>query len=453
MSDIELSRRQWLQTTGSLAAALALPSTVLANQNHPATGDPFLLSEQGCGRATGYAEANKIVTHGNRTHVAWLDSPAEGFRVRIRTLDRSTGEWSPTYTVGEAHDNHGGPALAIDSRGYLHIVYYPHHHAMRHRKSKRPGDASAWEEEIQFGERLTYPTLVCSQDDTLVFTGRRSFSDRPWQVELWKCPPGESWQPQGAILASRYKGYSHFQESLAWGPDHRTLHLCCRFHENSDSKAYGRLQTVAYLVSSDAGETWRRSDGKVVELPATAESAEVLGAGGVDRQRALRAGGMAVDPEGRAHVVYTVEEDGEGRTFVARPNGDGSWERIDLTPFVSEAWSSWNLAMPGGITFNERGEMFVVAMIQKRQGDESSWGHPSNEVVRFRSADGGKTFSFDLVSRPDKAVSQWLPNVERPTGHHQVPVGLGTLYTAGGPGEKNTQLVLNRVFFATSAQE
>ena len=69
------------------------------------TGDPpFLLSKNGCGRATGYAETNKIVTVGDRTHVAWLDSVADGFRVRIRTLDRSTRAWSPTHTVGEAFD-------------------------------------------------------------------------------------------------------------------------------------------------------------------------------------------------------------------------------------------------------------------------------------------------------------------------------------------------------------
>ena len=90
--------------------------------------------------------------------MAWLDSPTEGFRVRVRTLDRTTGQWSPTYTIGHAHDNHGGPALTIDGDGFLHVVYFPHHHAMRYRKSKRPGDASEWEPEILFGETNTSRT-------------------------------------------------------------------------------------------------------------------------------------------------------------------------------------------------------------------------------------------------------------------------------------------------------
>ena len=75
-----------------------------------------ILSKHGCGRATGYSDANKIVTLKGKTHVAWLDSVAGGFRVRIRTLNRETGEWSPTYTVGEAFDNHGGPVLTVDNR-------------------------------------------------------------------------------------------------------------------------------------------------------------------------------------------------------------------------------------------------------------------------------------------------------------------------------------------------
>ena len=47
-----------------------------------------ILSAHGCGRATAYPQENKIVTLDDRVHVAWLDSVADGFRVRIRTLDR-----------------------------------------------------------------------------------------------------------------------------------------------------------------------------------------------------------------------------------------------------------------------------------------------------------------------------------------------------------------------------
>ena len=182
-----MKRRTFIHRTATLAASgMAFPLF----SKLPAVSPLHELSRQGCGRASGYAEANKIVTAKGRTHVAWIDSPPEGFRVRVATLNRTTGKWSPTFTVGQAKDNHGGPALTIDSDGYLHIAYFPHHDPFRYRRSKRPHDASEWEEEIQFGERLTYPTMICSADNTLYFTARRSFSDRPWVVELWEKKPG-----------------------------------------------------------------------------------------------------------------------------------------------------------------------------------------------------------------------------------------------------------------------
>ena len=84
---------------------------------------------------------------------------------------------SDRAAAGE-YEDHGGPAVTVDSEGYLHVVYFPHHHAMRYRRSKRPNETVEWEDEIQFGERLTYPTLMCGPDNTLLLTARRSFPGR-----------------------------------------------------------------------------------------------------------------------------------------------------------------------------------------------------------------------------------------------------------------------------------
>ncbi len=149
-----MNRRESLAALagGMMALTVTRPSALARDKpnNRPA----MLLSQHGSGRASAYAEANKIVTFQDRTHVAWLDSVADGFRIRIRTLDRPSNQWSRTYTIGEAYDNHGGPALTVDSKGFLHVVYYPHQHPFRYRKSKRPNDASEWEEEIGFRPNL-----------------------------------------------------------------------------------------------------------------------------------------------------------------------------------------------------------------------------------------------------------------------------------------------------------
>ncbi len=70
-------------------------------------GQGELISSAGSGRATAYLESTKIITYADKTHVAWLDSDAEGFRVRIRTRDAVSGAWSPVWTIGEAANNHG----------------------------------------------------------------------------------------------------------------------------------------------------------------------------------------------------------------------------------------------------------------------------------------------------------------------------------------------------------
>ena len=130
-----------------------------------------LLSTRGCESATA-GTGNKIITYQGKTHVAWLDSNEEGYFAVIRTLDRKTGTWSRTHTIGKSNDNHGRPAMTIDSKGYLHVVYGLHHDAIPYRRSVRPNDTSEWTEPVVFGSRLSYPTLMCGPDDSLYLTGR-----------------------------------------------------------------------------------------------------------------------------------------------------------------------------------------------------------------------------------------------------------------------------------------
>ncbi|MHC4441801.1 MAG: BNR-4 repeat-containing protein [Planctomycetota bacterium] len=405
----------------------------------------FLLSEHGCSRATGYAEANKLVTVGGKTHVAWLDSVEEGFRVRIRTLDRAKGSWSPTYTIGRAHDNHGGPALTVDSKGYLHAVYYPHHHPFRYKRSLRPNDSSFWQEEyVRIGQRCTYPTLLCGGDDTLYLTCRESTTG-PWVVNFYTKPPGKGWQGPTAILrGASPRGYAHFQEALAWGPDHRTIHLSCRIYDGKP----GRGHTVGYLRSRNFGRTWENSAGEPVELPATPETVTNISKLR-DRTKAnLRCGSLAVDHRGRPHVVYSSCAGRRPEAWLAWPDDSGCWQQRSLLGAIRKNWSAWGLTMPGGISFSRDGRMFIVlTMVQPGLTDEKKiWGNPGCEVVRLESSDGGKQFKAVMVSGLDPQVPHWLPNLERPTGFNLIDRP-GIIYTAGARGDKNTQIVSNKVYW------
>jgi hypothetical protein len=435
-----MTRREFIHILVKVAASVFLwPPVVLRASMSPVVGGNtmFVLSQNGCGRATGYAESNKIITIGSKTHVTWLDSVAQGFRVRIRTLDRITLEWSPTYTVGEAYDNHGGPALTVDSKGYLHIVYYPHHHPFRYRKSVRPNDASEWEDEIQFGSRCTYPTLVCGPDDTLYLTGRQSRDDL-WAVNLYTKPPDGDWQKPTTILIAQKPGYAHFQEALAWEPDHKTLHLSCRFYDG------GQGHTVGYLRSSDRGKMWERSDGTRITLPANSDTATII----AKEETGLRCGSIAVDMSGAAYIPYSSSISSPSEMWIAWLEPSGKWSRRSLIEEIGEMWPGWELSMPGGITFSSDGRVFIGLTMMKPVGldDEKRWGHSSSEITELVGTLDGE-LSVQMISESDGDIPHWLPSLERSTGHNIVGVP-GLVYTGGSRGANNLQIISNDVYWA-----
>ena len=394
-----------------------------------------LLSRSGSGRATAYAEANKIVTVGDKTHVTWLDSIKDGFRVRVRTLDRKNGQWSKTWTVGPAHDNHGGPSLTVDSRGHLHVVYFPHHHPFRYRASLKPNDASAWSDEVEFGRKLTYPTLVCGADDTLYMTARRSYGKMPWTVEMWKKPVGKDWEMVGTILRSRAVGYSHFQEALAWGPAHKRLHLSVRIHENR-----GAVEVVGYMFSDDFGKTWRGRNGRPLVQPVSAETIDVIASGGrVEGKSSHKCGTIAVTDDGKPVVLYSASNSPGAEMILATPDGKSGWQRRGLAAAVSKTWPGWSIGPAAEVSINRQGTMYVVAAM-------ASEGQ--NDVALISSKDLGRTIEIERPAAGVKQDKKWLANLERATGHHQVNGRPGVIFTAGTRGKGNTDILSNDVFWA-----
>lgn len=406
-----------------------------------------LLSSQGSGRATAYLESPKIVTFAGKTHVAWLDSSSEGFRVCIRSLDLGTGRWSETYTIGEAQDNHGGPALTVDGDGYLHVIYYAHHHPVRYRKSLAPNDASRWSEYIPFGRDLTYPALLCAKDGTLILTARRSYEEKPWELELWRKAPEGEWERQGALLRSRHGVYSQFAASLAWGADRKTIHLATRIYEMPAGERDQPVTTVGYMKSDDGGMRWTKSDGEPVSLPGTADTLDVIASGRGREGRILNAGSLAVGPDGLPYVPYSVRVEDSSVAYLASPYGDGKWRHRELNRYLPEEARDWALFMHGGVSFGSAGQPVVAAVAMRVKPLEADWGDPTSELVVFRSRDGGLSFEGRLLRRPDMVTPSWMPNLERPTGFNEIGRYPSFVYTIGSRGETLESQLSNEVWW------
>lgn len=451
-----------LQRISQLTAVLILACSTTHVCGQTSEGmESFLLSENGSGRATGYGETNKIITYDHKTHVVWIDSISttdstfsNGFRVQARTLDRKTNQWSETYTLGGARDNHGGPALTVDSQGYLHAVYYPHHNAFRYRKSKHPNDTSEWEDEISFGSKNTYPTLMVGPDDTLYLTARRSVSSK-WTVDMYEKKSGKDWSDPWTIMKSLNGDYSNFQEGLAWGPDHKTLHMSMRYLNESKDSNGNKVSplTVGYMRSDDFGRTWRRSDGTEISgvaTPSTVTQIEQTAPPGGTAN--LRCRSIAVAPDGTPYVLYNMRSEVQGQinieAWLASPdaaNPSGPWLKRLLPSIVHGLSEELRPFQAGGLVIGDECRMYSV-MTMVNAVDRSWWGHPTSEIIWLESNDGGQTFEATLVSKIDPKAPNWLPNIERPTGFNTVRVP-SLIYQSGIAGNNNDQQLSNKVFW------
>ncbi len=443
---------RWLRL-GAALAGLGFSAAIGAAEASPG----FVLSEQGSGRATAYPPTNKIVTRDGRTHVTWLDAADDTFWVRIRTLDHQTGRWSEPVTVAQAQDNHGGAALAIDAEGYLHLAYYPHHDAMRYRRSLRPHDASAWSAEERFGYNLTYPVLMVTPGGGLLLTARRSYDSHeafappvaslPWETELWSRAPGTSrWERVGPLLRARFPGYAQFAEAFWWGEGGRTLHLACRIYETDYRGDRTVHTTVGYLMSHDEGRTWTRRDGSAVALPASADDLDVVARGRSAESTVLVGGGVVADGNDRPLVLYSTVNTEGAKTWLAHPSAEGPWQARDLSNFLDLREPGWELNLPGAITRSADGTITIAVTLQRLGPGESWWAHPSNEVARLWSRDG-EHFEVAISAPADPTRPRWLPNLERDTGHHSVSGTVGIIFTDGEAGSTNDDMVSNRVIW------
>lgn len=410
--------------------------------------DPFRLSTDGSDRATAYNGVNKIVSVGDKTHVVWLDQEGSLFYVRIATFDRVKKLWSETFTIDEAIDNHGGAAIAADSTGHLHVVYYPHsQHPFRYRRSLAPNDASAWTPVEMFGMNGTYPSIVVLADDTLVMAARQSHWQEPWSVSIYRRPAGGRWteaQPivtgnAGQWLKGAHPDYysSIFFQSLAVGIDGRTVHLTLAIAE----PAFGNLQdrrgyVVGYVYSRDGGNTWRGKANKIYKTPIAPQQLDIVDGTALPKHDTTDffVGNVSVDPKGKPWVMYCRLDRRPYDTFLAVRDAHGRWRKIRLLPVIRREYPTLEPTIPGAATFDAKGNLYVVLTLTDRsaKGQYPYWVHATNRVLVLVSADFGRNFDMRLLSGKAGTID-WLPSIEMATS---TPV-------AGAPGVIFTRSVLD----------
>jgi hypothetical protein len=391
----------------------------------------FKISSAGSEAATNEA-GNKIVTVADKTHVTWQEVTEDGYFNRVRTLDTNSGEWSPTYDLGKAYDNHARAVITADSGGYLHLILSGHSTPCDYRRSVRSNDASEWTSPVEVASG-TYPYLVCDSDDTLYLTMRDAV--RWGGVDLYVKSAGRKWEASGKIIKRKeeYVGYAAFASGM--GFDRKgVLHLVNDFYEGYGIyENRGIHQAVAYMQSPDGGRTWRTMRGDPIETPARPHQMDVIAESTGLRHEPMpppvmvAQGNIAVDSEGKPHVLYLYHLNEPGQLILASPDEEGIWRQRPIDA-VKEAFPNFRPSACRG-TFTIDREGVFRALVTVAPLDNPDWSRvlPSRgrtaalrngiPVVWLVSEDGGESFRAEAAFDPGSDTTVQSPKIELPVGH------------------------------------
>jgi len=221
---------------------------------------------------------SNIVYYSGRTHIAYMSN--EGFNgsdtggyIKVVTYDHATGQWLGPFKVSDqpVYDDHGYPVLAVDSSGYLHIVYDGHQIPLKYKRSLHPNDASAWTAAEQVGQIGTYPHLIVAPDNTLILFYRERGSSYDRWVEQMQTKPsgGGSWSSPVTILDAQWKpndpanNYAVTVQSVHLGQDN-VIYITWSWTLSGNPDTY---YDVAFAKSADSGRTWTWANGTSYNLP------------------------------------------------------------------------------------------------------------------------------------------------------------------------------------------
>ncbi|NVM23886.1 MAG: BNR-4 repeat-containing protein, partial [Desulfobacterales bacterium] len=348
----------------------------------------------GSDRATAYSPMYKIVRYGNKTHITYLKFKGGSHIVVVRTYNHDTKEWSPEYLNDPVWDNHCSATLAVDSKGYLHIVYGKHGGGgvFKYRESVNPNDASLWDDYIVVGtEGMTYPSMVIDSKDTLHLIYR---SAGTYGLYYRKKPSGQPWEAYVALVTGEATYIMSYHCSIIVdGND--VLHVGVHFHHAGTYQG----KKAGYMKSTDGGSVWRKSDNTLYTLPVTYATVETLETG-LD----LRLRNICVDVDNHPMLGVVRWYKSPKDVQFWRHNGT-EWVGTILSLAKKDVTGGW-IGFWNGITY-----VFVATL---KVG--APWYDPSSEISLFYSMDYGKHFNLKPIEPTDPTLCHWKANVERKNG-------------------------------------
>ena len=390
---------------------------LLLINNNLFSQDFFTIDTLGSNRATAYPMQNKMVSSDingvRKTFIAYSKNTAidsfetwQSMSVWVATFNHLTQVIESNTFIGYMYDNHGSPALTIDSNGFLHIVYGVHHNPVRYKKSVEPNNTTIWtpEERISaiYGEldsndvdlwndyslrvvkgEFTYPIIKVDSFDNIHIVG--SLNSKTGYISKiggeWTFPK---------IIYTATKSLSRYDVMMNIINDE--IHILAPDLEyilNEDGLKRGDLDYHHY-ISNDYGETfdyyglaWSIADGYGYGI-----------------------GNISFDADGNPHFLVIKRDWGQKQ---------GIW----YNSLIGFDWQSHYLDIPSknvwsAKMFHDGNDPIIVAQVNETVED---WGDSTNQIQLIRLKKDQQDYFLDKIIdlteiTTTTAVLNWLPCIE-----------------------------------------
>lgn len=281
--------------------------------------------------------SNATATVGTTTYFAYAGmdpvSGVAGTPQYIMSYDNQTGQQisAPRLLGGGgagAPDVHNTPGVAVDSDGYIHVLFGTHHGRIEYTRSNQSNTIDGGFTSPTFVGKnpssggYTYLSMVIDQDDTIHVVARYSGDNNKWALDYLRKKADGTWEDRGHLVQTFHSNYSTWDQKLTIDEQGR-LFLRYSFYgdqlTNTEADVYrakwpdepiSRISGSSYwngimhhdpviLMSDDHGDTWRIAttadfvNGIVPEptvLALWSASALLLGRGGRSYRRAALRG-------------------------------------------------------------------------------------------------------------------------------------------------------------------
>lgn len=230
---------------------------------------------------------------------------------------------TPNPKYPDKIDNHGRPALIVDGKGYIHLIFGGHggeselgnnslgsygSGRQTHLVSKKPRDITSWEVLDNIPPFGTYSQWIKMSDDNIYLFYRHGPHQSDWVYQK-SIDHGRTFTGPVSILKHQPQKtnpdvydtwYAWFQE----GPDN-TVIASFNYHPCTYSLDHTSLRVNEYAMKMNAtDEIWENAEGVKLTMPLTKASADSMTLVFDSKGKKTRLGTNLADAHGHLHLYF-----------------------------------------------------------------------------------------------------------------------------------------------------